>query len=121
MLEQLYRLLMLAALLGGSVSQGVAPHYAPGVMERVARIRHMERVGCMVSSPVEPLGTWLYVYGVRTGALRYCRVTDVSHPRDRARHLRTGRLIEIDYPNTWALCGSTKDRPERCPVVIVKL
>ena len=119
--EQLFRLLMLVAALGGTVTQGYAPHYAPGVMERVAHVRQMERVGCMVSSPTLPLGTWMYIYGSRTGALRYCRVTDVSHPRDKARHLRTGRIVELDYPNTLALCGSTKDRPERCPVIVVTL
>lgn len=111
---------MLAAALGGTVAQGVAPHYAKNVMERVARHRGMEIAGCMVSSPTEPLGTWLYVYGKATGALRYCQVTDVSHPRDVARHLRTGRVIELDFANTQALCGSTRERPEACPVVVVK-
>ena len=112
---------MLAAALGGSVSQGFAPHYAPGVMERVARHRGMEQAGCMVSSPTLPLDTWLYVYGGQTGALRYCRVTDVSHPRDVARHLRTGRVIELDHETALALCGSVRDRPEACPVVVVNL
>jgi hypothetical protein len=120
-LEQLYRLLMLALILGGSVRQGVAPHYAENVMERVADHRKMERAGCMVSSPIYSLGEWVYVYGVRTGALRYCRVTDVSQTRDRARHIRTGRIIEIDFENTLALCGSTRERPERCPVVVVRI
>lgn len=112
---------MLLALLGGTVREGVAPHYAPGVMERVADIRGMERVGCMVSSPIVDIGEWVYVYGVQTQALRYCQVTDTSQARDRARHIRTGRIVELDYESTIALCGTTRDRPEQCPVVVVHL
>jgi hypothetical protein len=111
---------MLAALLGGSIQSGVAPHYAPGVMERVADIRGMPRVDCMVSSPIYPIGDWVYVYGVSTQALRYCQVTDTSQTRDRARHIRTHRIVELDYKSTIALCGTTRDRPEQCPVVVVK-
>lgn len=119
-MEQLFRLLMLAALLGGSVREGVAPHYAPGVMERVADHRGMARAGCMVASPIYAIGEWVYVYGVQTGALRYCQVTDTSQARDRERHLRTGRIVEIDFQNTAAMCGSTEGRPEQCPVVVVR-
>jgi hypothetical protein len=120
-LEILYRLLILASLLGGSVREGFAPHYAPGVMERVSRVRDLPIVSCMVASPLEEIGAWVYVYGVRTGALRYCRVTDTSQARDRARHLRTRRYVELDYGNTIAICGTTRGRADACPVVVVRI
>jgi hypothetical protein len=76
----------------------------------------------MVSSPRYAVGTWLYVYGMNTDRLLHCRVTDVSHPRDGARHVRTGREVELGYTEAERLCGlaAMKDRPERCPVVVVK-
>lgn len=120
-LETLYRLLVLAALLGGSVSEGFAPRYAPGVMERVARVRGLEQAGCMASSPTEEIGDWIYVYGVRTGALRYCRITDVSEVRDQERHIRQRRIIELDHISAGAICGTTRGRPDECPVVVVKV
>lgn len=75
----------------------------------------------MVSSPVWPLGTQLWVYGERTGQLLDCTVMDVSHPRDRERHIRTRRVVELSFEVTEALCGSTKERVVDCPVIVVKL
>jgi hypothetical protein len=117
----LLRLLTLVALLGGEVREGWAPHYSIGLMTQVARARDMAPVGCMVSSPVHPIGTWVYVYGTRTGVLLYCRVTDASHPKDRARHLRTHRVVELSYEVTEALCGSTHERAADCPVMVIRL
>jgi hypothetical protein len=88
-------------------------------MERVSDVRGMARVGCMVSSPTKPLGAWLYVYGERTRRLLRCRVTDVSHPRDKARHIRMRRVVELGYASTVALCGSTRERVIDCPVVVL--
>lgn len=90
-------------------------------MAQVARNRDMQPSACMVSSPVWPLGTRLWVYGERTGVLLRCTVVDVSHPRDKARHIRTRRVVELDYAVTTALCGSTKGRPIDCPVIVVRL
>ena len=73
----------------------------------------------MVASPIEEIGSWIYVYGVQTDTLLRCRVTDTSQARDRARHLRTRRFVELDYASAQVLCGTTNERPERCPVVIV--
>jgi hypothetical protein len=87
-------------------------------MERVANVRGMRHTACMVSSPIHPLGTWLWVYGERTGRLLKCRVTDVSAPKDKARHLRTRRIVELGYTVTEALCGSTRERVIDCPVVV---
>jgi len=77
----------------------------------------------MVSSPRYPIGAWIWIYGANTDALLHCRVTDVSHPRDLARHLRTKREVELSYPAALALCGARamQDRPERCPVVVVNI
>jgi hypothetical protein len=92
-------------------------------MERVARNRDMPQEQCMVSSPIHPLGTWLWVYGKNTGNLELCFVTDISHPRDRERHIRTRRVIELGYNEALRMCGRKhmKDPPTSCPVMTVKL
>jgi len=90
-------------------------------MQRVAARRGLSTTACMVSSPIYPIGTWLYVYGKRTGALRYCRVTDVSHPRDRQRHIDTDRWVELDYAVTRDICGTTKGRVVDCGVIVFRV
>lgn len=90
-------------------------------MAQVARNRGMETSACMVSSPIYPLGTHVWVYGVATGVLLPCTVVDVSHPRDKARHIRTGRVVEISHENAVALCGTTKGSVKECPVRVYKL
>jgi hypothetical protein len=117
----LYSLLIYAALYGGTVETGYAPHYAEGLMEQVAHNRDMPVEACMVSSPVHPLDTWLYVYGERTGALLHCKTVDVSHPRDKARHIRTRRVVELSYESARVLCDTTRGRPDECPVIVVRL
>ena len=112
---------MWAALTGAQVQSGYGPHYARGVMERVSANRDMPMVECMVSSPVYEVGAWVWVYGTRTGVLLHCRVTDVSHPRDVERHKRTGRIAELGWQNTKALCGATNERVVDCPILVVRL
>jgi hypothetical protein len=119
--ELFYRLLIFAILHGGIIQSGYAPHYSPGLMARVAEKRDMQPQACMVSSPVWPLGTQLWVYGEKTGQLLDCTVTDVSAPKDQARHIRTKRVVELSFEVTKQLCGSTKQRVIDCPVVVVKL
>jgi hypothetical protein len=106
---------------GGIVSEGYAPHYAPGLMAKVAARRGMEPQACMISSAEYDIGTWVWVYGVRSGALLHCQVIDVSHPRDVARHRRTRRLIELDYAVTKEICTTTRGSSAECPVIIVRL
>lgn len=120
-MELFTRLIIFAILHGGIIQSGYAPHYSPGLMARVARTRDMPPAACMVSSPVWPLGTQLWVYGERTQTLLPCTVVDVSAPKDRARHIRTKRVVELSYEVTKALCGSTKERVIDCPVTVVKL
>jgi hypothetical protein len=75
----------------------------------------------MISSPVYPLGTHVWVYGERTGVLLRCVVVDVSHPRDVVRHIRTKRVIEISHENARELCGSVRGNVKECPVWTIKL
>lgn len=120
-LTLLYKLLVCASLHGGSVETGYAPRYAPGLMERVARNRDMQPSACMVSRPDGPIGGWVWVWGDRTGVLLRCQVVDVSHPRDKARHIRTRRIVEISHENAQALCGTTRGSVKECPVTVVRL
>lgn len=120
-LTLLYAVLVWASLHGGSVESGWAPHYAPGVMERVARNRDMQPAACMVSRPRGPIGGWVWVYGEKTQTLLHCRVTDVSAPADVARHIKLRRRVELSYEVTNALCGSTRERVIDCPVLVVRI
>ena len=117
----LIRLLTLAALMGWNVSEGFAPRYAPHVMEQVARNRGMPRVGCMISSPTLPLGSWVYVWGVRSGVLRHCRITDVSKSEDRKRHIRTKRIVELSFDAALEICGIEyiDSQSKECPVLVI--
>lgn len=119
----LINILLALAILGGESMDGVAPRYAPGLMERVVARRDLAPAACNVSSTYYPLGTWVYVWGQRTKVLRHCRVSDVSHPRDVARHRRTGRIIELGYTEAQSLCGyaAMDDPPTACPVTVVHI
>lgn len=79
----------------------------------------MQPQPCMISSAQYEIGDWLWVYG--NGVLLHCRVTDVSHPRDVKRHIRTRRLVEISWENTVALCGTTRGSSAECPVLIIRM
>jgi hypothetical protein len=107
--------------MGWSVQEGYAPRYAKGVMARVSINRGMPIVGCMISSPTLPLGSWVYVYGRRTRALRYCRITDVSAPKDRERHIRTRRIAELGYPEALSICGVEyiNGSSIECPIIVI--
>jgi len=98
---------------------GIAAHYAPGVMERVSRNRGLLIVGCMIASPRHKIGQWVIVEGRNTGKRLRCRVTDTSAPVDKARHLRTG-LFELDFRSAIALCGSSKLPNRQCPIRVTR-
>lgn len=123
MLQRVIPTLALLAALAAPAPpiDGYAAHYAEHVMERVARTRDLPLVGCMVASDLAPIGSWLRVTSQVTDQALTCRVTDVSHPRDRARHARQGLLIELDWPSAKAICGIRRvgERPWRaCPVSV---
>lgn len=88
-------------------------------MAKVAANRDLRPVACMVSRPRGPIGGWVWVYGKRTGALLRCKIVDVSHPRDLARHERMRRVAELSYEVTAAICGSTRERVIDCPVLVI--
>ena len=112
--------LALALALGVGGERAWAVRYAPGVMERVSRTRGLPIVGCMIAHPRMPIGSWLYISGIRTKASLWCRVTDTSQPQDRARHIASGR-IELDYGSSKLICGTTWQGAAReCPVRISK-
>jgi hypothetical protein len=102
----------------GQWHEGKATHYASGLMEKVSARRGLPVVACMIAHPQIPIGSWLLVSGVRTGVLLSCRVTDMSRPQDRQRHMRTG-LIELDYESAKAVCGVWfASRSRECPVAV---
>jgi hypothetical protein len=117
----LIRLLTLASLSGWVVTPAVAPHYRAGLMGEVADWRGLERVDCMVSSPTVGINEWVYVWGLNTGALRYCKVVDTSEDIDRARHIRTGRRVEFSRDIAIIMCGieNIDNPPEYCPVWVI--
>lgn len=117
----LIRLLVLAALMGWDVQEGYAPRYSKNLMEQVARNRDMPIVGCMISSPTLPLGSWAYVYGKRTHVLRYCRITDTSAPKDKQRHIRTKRIAELGYNEALSICGVEyiNGSSKECPILLI--
>lgn len=105
----------LALALGAGSYDGIAAHYAPGVMERVSLNRGMPIVECMIASPRHTIGQWVIVEGVNTGRRLRCRVTDTSQPQDKTRHLDAG-LFELGWANTMELCGSTRLRNDECRI-----
>ena len=130
MAQLLIQLYIALALHGGESMTGVAPRYAPGVMERVIRVRHLAPAGCNVSSAYYGIGTELWVWSHNTKVVRRCRVADVSNPTkknggesDQERHQRTGKIIEFSYRDARWGCGLAhlNDRPERCPVTVIRI
>jgi hypothetical protein len=112
---------LLLILIGGAgpVEVGFAPHYAPAGMRAVAERRNLRPAACMVASPHYAIGDWVWLYGLQTRRLLRCQVVDVSAPKDRARHHRTRRVVELSYENTRAVCGALRERADHCPVVVV--
>jgi len=102
-------------------------------MEQVSINRELPIVGCMVSSPRYPIGTWLWIYGHNTGVLLHCRVTDESadtdtsgrgrRESDRQRHLRLGWEAELGNTEARRLCGikAMREPPRGCPITVFKL
>lgn len=101
--------------LGAGSYDGIAAHYAPGVMERVSLNRGMSIVACMIASPRHTIGQWVIVEGLNTGKRLHCRVTDTSRPQDWQRHLDEG-LFELGWANTIDVCGSTRLRNDECRI-----
>jgi hypothetical protein len=80
--------------------RGIAKFYSPDVMEAVARSRGLARPGSVDGLASVPncsrLGT-VVVAAINGRTPERYLVVDCSHPRDRARHIRQGLVIEVDY------------------------
>lgn len=101
---------------------GYASHYNIGLMEKVSRNRNMQIVECMVSSPYYEIGDWLLI--TSSHYIQICRKTDTSHPNDKARHIKTRRIIELDFNSAKKLCNISRvgqEKPEKCPIKVTKL
>lgn len=110
-------LLLGAMPFGGSVMHGYAARYDPGVFEQVRANRGMPHADCYIASDRHPLGALVRIEGVRTGVWRIAQVTDMSAPKDKARHLRSG-LVELDYACARAICGHVSEPWRECPVIV---
>jgi len=99
----------------GTVYRGVAASYSRGTMEMVSRNRGMH-ADCMVAHTFERLGTWVVVRGLRLGRQLTCLVIDVPQPRDRARIIRRGIIVELAYEDNGYICGFQNEPPRKCPV-----
>lgn len=112
---------------GGPWERRTTAHYGPTAMNTVLQNRqdayrkgegpYIPPASCYIAHPSIPLGSWVQVWGIRTGKVRRCVVADTSAPEDRARHIRT-KLIEIDWASTLTICGSRTLRNDECPTLI---
>lgn len=106
------------------VITGYAPHYGIGVMERVSKVRKLPLVPCMVSSPYQKIGTWVRVESLIDNDVLDCRVTDVSAPKDRPRHIASHWAVELDFTSAKLLCNISRVGQEparKCPVKVTVL
>lgn len=102
----MFWLTMLVAAMAttGGVREGKATHYSPGLMERVAKVRHIDlggTTGFATYPSCGALGKVLYV-SVQDPRDKHWspwhtkRVVDCSRPRDYRRHVNEG-LVELSY------------------------
>ncbi len=116
---------------GGESMTGYAPHYNPGVMDRVLVNRGLGPAPCNISSAYYDVGTWVWVVGWNTYEVRRCRVSDESDPTpkpnggesDKARHRRTKRIMEASYEDALWMCGAkAMQGPSRwCGVTVIRI
>jgi hypothetical protein len=78
------------------IKSGYAVYYSAGVMERVARFRNIP-VERRLAANTDCWRIGMYVTARVNGYVDTYRIVDCSHPRDRARHLRQGLVIEVNY------------------------
>jgi hypothetical protein len=103
--------------------QGYAARYSTNqVMERAAAHHGVTpRKGeDICASPIHALHTHLVVHSKVRGnssSIR-CVVGDIAHPRDRAHILRRGIVVELTPRAALVICGSIREPPRQCPVVV---
>lgn len=80
--------------------RGIAVYYSPGVMERVAANRGLRKPAIadgMASVPdCSQIGKLAFA-SVNGGLVERYFIVDCSAPRDVARHLQMGLVLEVDY------------------------
>jgi len=113
--------LSLAAPSPVGATTGFAARYRIGLMEKVAVKRGIAPVGCLVASPFERIGTRLRITSLVNERQRTCTVVDVAHPRDRARIIERGIVVELSHQDARTLCGSVVDPPRQCRVVVKRI
>ena len=104
----------------GKQHTGFAAHYRPGLMERVARVRGLAVVACMVASPHHRIGTWLSIHSPKRKKTLACRVTDIPKAHHRGALIKKGIVVELDFESAKILCGIKRPRelpPRACTVV----
>lgn len=88
-------------LASGVPVHGVAKHYSTGTMERVARYRGLPALPRMASVPdCGRIGWW--AIATVNGSTDFYLVVDCSAPKDRARHIRSGLVLEVNYASKLA-------------------
>lgn len=123
----LARLALLILALGASPSRppdhiGYAVRYAPGVMARVARVRHAPRAPCYVAYTLahdEDIGRlWLRIQGP-AGTIE-CLTIDLPDDSkgDRPPLIRRRVWVELGYSARWICGAGWTGRARDCPVRI---
>lgn len=100
---------------------GIAARYrSEQIMRRAAAVHGVEIPSGMevCAATYHPLGTVIEVRSRRRGTVWRCVVGDVPHPNDRAAIVRRGIVVELTPRGAMEICGSVKERPERCPVTV---
>lgn len=115
--------LVLAVGIGGVRQEGYAARYAPGVMAKVARVRGIAPVPCMVALTSAKRITgrqWVLVIGQWTGAARWCLVVDLPQERDRQALDQRWIVVELDHESARVICGSVVEPPQQCLVWVIR-
>lgn len=75
----------------------------------------------MIAATYERIGAWVVVEGVRTGKSAECLVVDVPAQHHRRAIERKGIAVEVAAEWAVPLCGSAKEPPRLCPVIIRRI
>jgi len=119
---------------GASYHEGIAKNYDPGLFQQVLKVRQRQGLipygvtgydGLASSTDCSNIGryVWVQLRNPRTGEWSRAKrllLVDCSAPRDRARHVRTGLVIEVDYMTAkatgWGWNGSSGEGKTRARV-----
>ena len=117
--------------------EGWAVHYEPGLMREVLRVRQRQGLvpygvrydGLASTTDFANIGkrVWVSLRSPRTGrwsAPLRLLVVDCSAPADRARHIRSGLVVEVDFATArrtgWGWDGRRGEGKARARVVRIE-